>query len=85
MDGKNGRPELQTGSVGAVNTGCRHMWGKEFVCVGARPLLGLRTWKMKKANPFTSRHYELTASKGGKSDIIQRTLRRTLGKEHGGF
>lgn len=48
-DGKNGRPELQTGSVGAVNRGCRHMWGKEFVCVGAKPLLALRTWKMKKS------------------------------------
>lgn len=34
-DGKNGRRELQTGSVGGVNTGCRHMWGREFVCVGA--------------------------------------------------
>lgn len=78
-------PSCKQEALRAVNIGCRHMWGKEFVCVGAKPLLVLRTWKMKKVKPFTSRHYELTASKGGKSDIVQRTLWHTLGKEHRGF
>lgn len=54
-----------------VNTGCRHMWGRECVCVAARqgvkPLLALCTWKKtknKKTKPLTCRHYELMASKG---------------------
>lgn len=52
-----------------VNTGCRHMWGRECVCVAARlggvkPLLALCTWKKNNNKPLTCRHYELMASKG---------------------
>lgn len=51
-----------------VNTGCRHMWGRECVCVAARqgvkPLLASCTWKNNNNKPLTCRHYELMASKG---------------------
>lgn len=70
--GRYGREEWQTRAANRKRRGGKHglsSYVGQRVCLrgsggkGAKPLLALRTWKKKKAKPFTSRHYELTASK----------------------